>query len=694
MPFKAKQTDYELSPYTGLTRESFIEAGEYLLEGIFRHIKSFDAPVVVARQETAVTYPHLNASEETRRAEEKAEIFEGLTRSMFIAAPLIHDNPELTVCGYCLRDYYKNQILRVCTKDDPFFVGTYETLQEMTGHADKFRAFQQTVETCALVICLWVCREEIWDTYTKAEKDIIAGFLSDFAHANTVPQNWRLFNMLDLAFLHMEGYDIDEEIMLDHAQAILEYYAGDGWYRDGQSFDYYSCWAFNFYGPLWNVWYGYEHLPYIAQRIEANSNKLMETYMNFFDEDGYTNMWGRSNIYRFAAVSPFDGNFLLKNHTMNPGLARRITAGSLLQFLSRDDFLSEGIPTLGFYGQFSPLVQGYSCAESPFWLGKAFMCLHLPKEHPFWCERENNGIWEKADCNAVNETTLNGPALCFTNHKANGETILRTGKIIKNIGDVHGLWNYAKLSFNSKYPWEATPLAEGADCVAKGEVEAQQYVLKDLTDNRTMLPNAVFWCGNSNGILYRKQFFDYRTNAEMHWIQNMYLADFPVPLGIMRVDKLKLHRRPVEMRLGAYGFPDNDTEVIRLTEGAARAIILKGRDSQGRDKQLAMTIYAGFDGIDYIKSTGTNPDSAKSIVIYATARRSRQYGGCEPYVLISQVITKESAEDFKPEEIFPIEAISYEDAANCGTYGAVALKMKNGEEKAICYEGLEGRLSL
>ena len=40
--------------------------------------------------------------------------------------------------------------------------------------------------------------------------------------------------MLDLAFLSMEGYPIDEDIMREHAQAIVNYYAGDGWYRDGQ----------------------------------------------------------------------------------------------------------------------------------------------------------------------------------------------------------------------------------------------------------------------------------------------------------------------------------------------------------------------------------------------------------------------------------------------------------------------------
>ena len=43
--------------------------------------------------------------------------------------------------------------------------------------------------------------------------------------------------LLDMAFLHMEGYPIQKDVMLDHAQAILNYYAGDGWYRDGHSFD-------------------------------------------------------------------------------------------------------------------------------------------------------------------------------------------------------------------------------------------------------------------------------------------------------------------------------------------------------------------------------------------------------------------------------------------------------------------------
>jgi len=337
--FEPKTLDYELSPYTGLTRETWLEAGRYMLEGIFRNIDDFQKPVVMPRTETEITYPHLKASPQTQATQRTAELFEGLTRTFFIAAPMISNLPRLEICGYSMREYYKNQVLRVCTRGDELYVGTYADQQEITGHADPFRAFQQTVETCALVICLWVSREQIWDTYTKQEQDRIAAFLEGYAHENTVPQNWRLFNMLDMAFLNMMGYPVQKDVMRDHAQAILNYYAGDGWYRDGHSFDYYSCWAFNVYAPIWNLWYGYENEPYLAKKFEEQSNKLMETYADFFDRDGWTNMWGRSSIYRNAATSAFDGNCFLRDSRVDPGRARRISSGSLMQFLGREDFL-------------------------------------------------------------------------------------------------------------------------------------------------------------------------------------------------------------------------------------------------------------------------------------------------------------------------------------------------------------------
>ncbi len=694
MAFTYKSSDKTLSPYTGLTRESWIEAGIYLLEGCFKNIPSFDHPVVLPRKDTKVTYPHLDAPESEQAQQRLAEIFEGLTRTFFIASVIIHERPDLTINNINLKDYYKKHILRVVDPKDELFVGSYESLKKLTGSSDPTRPYQQTVETCALVIGLWLSKDEIWDTYTKEEKDLIASFLNGFANASTVPQNWRLFNMLDLAFLHMNGYEIDKSIMTDHATEILNYYVGDGWYRDGQCFDYYSCWAFNMYAPIWNIWYGYENLPYIAKKFEKHSNSLMKTYADFFDKDGYTNMWGRSNIYRFASTSAFAGNLLLEKSSVDPGLARRIASGSMLQFLEREDFLYKGVPTLGFYGEFKPLVQGYSCAESPYWLGKAFLFLHFDKDHPFWTSKENNGTWEKLSFGAVKETTLDGPALCFTNHAGNSETILRTGKVRKEKSDLHGMWNYSKLSYNTKFPWESTPIMDKETKLKTGDVESEAYVIKDITTDRVLYGNTTFWCGEKDEVLYRRLFFDFEMENENHWNQAINLADFPVSKGIMRVDKLRLFRRPVLVTLGSYGFPDNGTSVKVIEKGNAKAIVLKGKDAKGTQKQMAMTIYDGFDDINITHSKGSNPDSENSIVIYATAKRENMYDAKEPYVLVSQVITSEGDEDLKESEIFPIEEITYEDEFKTGSYGNVIVKLKNGDFKEINYAKIERNLTL
>lgn len=729
-------------------------AALYLLTGIFDNIKNFNNPPIMPRCETNITYPHISADSTTRLAEEKAEIFEGLARSFLIAAPLLHISPALTINDYNISEYYKHHILRICTPSDPYYVGSYDYLEQTTNRTGTFSAFQQTVETCSLVMCLTFCHEVIWDTYTKSEQNLIADFIKSYAHAPTVPQNWRLFNMLDMAFLKKYGYEIDENIMTDHASAILDYYAGDGWYRDGHTFDYYSAFAFQFYAPLWCRWYGYEHMPYVARQFEEYSNRLMTTYAHMFDKDGFMIMWGRSNIYRFAVSCSFAANYMLNNHSADPVIARQITCSTLSQFLSRDDFLDDnGIPSLGFYGQFSPLVQGYSCAESPFWLGKIFVCLMLPRSHPFWScnDMNNSNIWGNScnincsnnlnisnnSCNIKNsldnifEIVLNGPALVINNLTSNGETILRSGKVIKPPHDRHGTWCYAKLCYNSKYPWESAP--------DNSDYESMAYQLKEHLNGHTCLGNAVFFAGVDNqNILYRKLTFDYNADTERHWMHSILLADYAVPYGIMRVDKLRIIR-PVSISLGSYGFPDNGTDIITLTDNytitcnsingnnvpnaitntvanttnntitniankvanpsniithTAKAIILKGCDHTGRPKTLAYTIYEGFTELTLKHSTNTNPDSKRSVIPVATYNIAKQYDGNSNYIMISQTITRDDDSDFTINDIFPISRITYTDTNMRGAYGPITITLKDGTSKTIDYSGIEGRLMI
>ena len=680
MHFVPDNLDFELSPYTGLTRKHWIEAGKYILEGVFRHVKTMDSPVLVPRYETEITYPNSH----TPAWKVQAEYYEGLARSFFIAAPLIHIEPELEIAGKNMRTYYKDHILRSCTPGDEQYVLSYSDMDKESEPSFGLHTYQQTVETCAIVIGLVSTKEEIWDTYSEEEKDRIAAFIRDYAEGTTATQNWRLFNMLDLAFLNMMGYEIDKSIMREHAQAILSYYAGDGWYRDGHSFDYYSPWAFQVYAPIWCRWYGYENEPYLAAEFEKNANELMKTYDRMFDADGHVTMWGRSSIYRNAATAPFGAVFNLQNVSMNPGLARRIASGALMQFFGRDDILYEGAPVLGFYGPFTPMVQSYSCAESPLWLGKAFLCLELPEDHPFWTAREENGVWEKLKEGETKEAVLDGPGLCIADHHDNGTMELRTGKVMKRADDSNGRWCYAKLSYNSKYPWESD-LPSG--------LSASSYVIKEPDISKTEQINSILWSGMRDGVLYRRAFFDFDSAGDMHWTSAIDLADFPVAKGIVRVDKLRLFHKPADIYLGSYGFPCSDAEYRVETEGDARAIIITGIGSDGKRRHMAMTVFGGWDDLYVEKSSGTNPDTAESHIIFAHASRKKVFS-YDPYILISQVITKEGEDGFTEDEVFSVDSISYADKEQCGGYGPVSIRMKTGEIHNVDFSGIEGKLML
>ncbi len=63
-------------------------------------------------------------------------------------------------------------------------------------------------------------------------------------------------------------------------------------------------------------------------------------------------------------------------------------------------------------------------------------------------------------------------------------------------------------------------------------------------------------------------------------------------------------------------------------------------------------------------------------------------------MLISQVITKESHEEFGEEEIFPIAEVLYTDPEGCGSHGPVTLKMKDGSVRTVDFAEIEGKLML
>ena len=54
---KTTASDWNLSPYSGLNRQDWIDISYFFLEGIFRHVKDIHDPIVPPRHESRVSYP-------------------------------------------------------------------------------------------------------------------------------------------------------------------------------------------------------------------------------------------------------------------------------------------------------------------------------------------------------------------------------------------------------------------------------------------------------------------------------------------------------------------------------------------------------------------------------------------------------------------------------------------------------------
>ena len=405
-------------------------------------------------------------------------------------------------------------------------------------------------------------------------------------------------------------------------------------------------------------------------------------------------LWGRSALYRNAASSPYAALFLLRNPLASPGLSRWINSAALLQFITREDVFVNGVPSLGFYGQFLPAVQGYSCAESPFWIANSFVSLCLPDDHPFWTAAEERGDWDGLKADSFTETVMDGPGIVAVHQGGDGAAQFRTAKGLFAPGDEY-IRYYVRLAFHSRYPWEDWDY-EGA--------EAMQYSLKYDGRERALVPNIMMYSGVRLGVLYRKEYFDFVHNFQGG--ASLDLADFPVAQGLVRVDRMRIPERPFELTLGAYGFPaeaeGRETEISRRTAAyrvstgetgtgetrTARAVIFKNGS-----RQLAFVVYSGWEELQVKTRSGVNPAAGKTYLAYGSLRRERYYE-YRPYVLVSAVLTKESGEAWTGEELFPVAEIRFEDPEGFGGYGPVVLTMKDGRNITVDYEGIEGHLCI
>ena len=679
--FEVKNPDLNLSPFTGMSKKHYIELAKYLLERALKHIDSVETPLTFPVV-PGKTYPQPDAPEWRYRSAE----FEALERTFTLAGPLIHIDPETTINNINLRDYYSLQFYNAFTPGHPNTLPLPEELQDSN--------YQFTCEFGGLFKTLLLLPDTIWTQYTEKQKEEMVVTISKWAHHRTTQNNWRIFNICALSFLKKNGYPIDDELLKSHLLWVVSYHSGDGWYLE-QTYNYYSISLFIVYTTIWNRTFGDEYYPEIAEIIEKSAVKLMESVTGFFARDGYINMWSRSICYRTWVSGAFPVAFMLKEKTrLDAGWARRLCSGSLLQFVTREEFYFNDIPSLGFYGRKEYMIQDYSCAGSPFLMFLPFICLALPDDSPFWTARENEGIWDNLGDNS-NKIILENPGLVLVNHGKTGTSEIIPGKVYYDDP------NYSKLVYNTHFPWEdhnpkgGTSMEYSFRSLDPRDLRGDDvnfYLTGQKIDNDSDKNSAyttsqsMLYNGVRKEVLYRQAIMRKPPNNGVGYIID--LAEITIPGGVIRVDRTRLAFEH-ELTLGHFGMPhiDGKKAVIRQYENADRKVITAS--SPGR--HVALIAYHGWDSLESLVHENRNAEADESTVVYAHRKRLAKNPAME--LMITVMLHKMDNSEWTPEELSPIKEIEIMEVTTTFSALGATITLQNGVVFDIDFKDIDGKRS-
>ena len=622
--FTIPTPNYKISPYTGLDRQGWINAAEYLLEGAFTYVRNIDDPMYFPKQ-FEKTYPRDKGGVITAK-------LEGFCRTLFLAAPLLRENPDLTLNGIKVADYYRHQLLNLLDPKSPSYV---KPLGKNGGPS------QTLVEFGALAISLSTAKNVLWDPLTQEQKDKLAATMLSYGNGPTIGSNWMFFNVFVISFFKQEGYKVNDWRMEDCLKKLLALYRGEGWYNDAPAYDYYSMWAFQMYGPIWAQMYGHFYPEYAAQFMK-NQADLIDNYPYMFNAEGKMNMWGRSIPYRFGAVVPLALLGYQTEKNINFGWMRRIASSTLLQFIQNPNLLEDNVPTLGFYGPFEPAVQIYSCRGSVYWCAKAFLSLLLPADNPFWAAKENNGPWDKEfKKDHVYNKFQPATNLLITDYPNVGGSEMRSWcheTVAKDWQKFRSSENYNKLAYHTEFPW----MADGKN----GEV-SMNYATKNAKGEWEVLRLYTFK-SFEDGIYRRDAVLE--TNLSIKY----NLADIPLPNGVLRIDRVSVPS-PTDIRLGHYtlsetfGKPVIESKSNKVPEAT---IISNGEYS------LAMVNLTNWDKTEVLHPEGIHPVTYKCGLIQNEKHIQNEE------VMVTLMLWKKGDKQFSKKELTPVKSVKIADDRN------------------------------
>ncbi|MBP3427660.1 MAG: DUF2264 domain-containing protein [Clostridia bacterium] len=206
--------------------------------------------------------------------------------------------------------------------------------------------------------------------------------------------NWTFFRVLVNMGFMVCGLPHDAERLEKDFAMIEEHYEGDGWYFDYfNQREYYTMWAFHFYGLVYAKVMG-ERDPERSAAYVERAKLAAPDFACWFDKSCEALPYGRSLTYRFAQSAFYAGQALAEAEceSVPYGVMKHLLLGNMRKWFSLPIFTRDGVLTIGYHYPNLHMAEGYNAPGSPYWAMKSFAALALPEDHPFWLAEEEEAV--------------------------------------------------------------------------------------------------------------------------------------------------------------------------------------------------------------------------------------------------------------------------------------------------------------
>ena len=267
------------------------------------------------------------------------------------------------------------------------------------GHAEYWGDIgdfdQRMVEMAVMGMALNMIPERFYFDLPEAARRNLYSWLNQINLYDMPQNNWLFFRVLVNTGFMRVGLPVDEARLEDDLDNLETHYCADGWYYDKPAQrDYYTLWAFHYYGLVYARFMG-ERDPERSARFIERARLILPRFAAWFDERGRGLPYGRSLTYRFAQGAFFSA-CALAGVTGGDGRLPEVSWGqlkglllrNLRDWMARPIFDRDGILTIGYGYPNLICAEGYNAPGSPYWAMKVFAVLALPEDHPFWMSEE------------------------------------------------------------------------------------------------------------------------------------------------------------------------------------------------------------------------------------------------------------------------------------------------------------------